>query len=392
MSQLRSPFARPRPLYMTCDAGFEKLLARELEACGARNLEPGHRGVKFLGIEETMWRANLCSRVGNRVLVPVAEFPAPDKRALYEGAKRIHWSEWFSHDQTFAVDASTHKSKLNHHGYAALVVKDAICDRFRFEGDPRPNVDRQHPDFRINLHVENDRATISMDTSGARLHRRGYRKNVGEAPVKETLAAALILWTQWQGQRAFVDPMCGAGTFLAEAAMIATNFAPGLLRLKGEGFGFMRWRNFNHDKFAQAVERVRKLSNDTVPTLRGFDQDEDMVTAATDNLERLPFKTETQIAHIPVESLRNEHLNLSQGKRLVVTNPPYGHRMGDEVDELYGFLGDTLASTFQGDRKYVLMSEDAPLRRLRQRVKQERWVNNGPIRCRWAEIENRRKK
>ena len=140
------------------------------------------------------------------------------------------------------------------------------------------------------------------------------------------------------------------------------------------------------------MDRVRNLSNDNLPILRGFDQDEDMVTAAIENLSRLPFETEAQLAHIPVESLSNEHLNLSQGKRLVVTNPPYGHRMGDEVDELYGYLGDTLAGTFQGDRKYVLMSEDAPLRRLRQRVKQERWVNNGPIRCRWAEIENRRKK
>lgn len=392
MSQLRSPFARPRPMYMTCDTGFENLLAKELEACGARQITPGHRGVQFLGIEETMWRANLCSRVGNRVLIPVAEFPAPDKRALYEGAKRVHWSEWFSHEQTFAVDASTHKSALNHHGFCALVLKDAVCDRFRFEGDPRPNVDRQYPDIRINVHIEDDRATISMDASGSRLHRRGYRKSVGEAPVKETLAAALLLWTQWKGQWPLIDPMCGAGTFLAEGAMIASNFAPGLLRLGGENFGFMRWRSFDRTKFERAVERVRKLTNDTVPTLRGFDHDPKMVKAARENLSRLQTPCEFTVSHIPVETLSSEHLDLPKGRKIMVTNPPYGQRMGNEVDLLYSDIGDTFAETFKTDRKYVLLSEDAPLRRLRQRVKQERWVNNGPIRCRWAELENRKKK
>ena len=174
--------------------------------------------------------------------------------------------------------------------------------------------------------------------------------------------------------------------------MIASNFAPGLLRLGGENFGFMRWRQFDADKFETAVGRVRKLTNDTVPTLRGFDHDPKMVRAARENLSRLQTPCEFEIEHIPVETLTTEQLNCPQGRKIMVTNPPYGQRMGNDVDLLYGDIGDTLAETFKTDRKYVLLSEDAPLRRLRQRVKQERWVNNGPIRCRWAEIENRRKK
>ena len=394
MSKLRSPFARPRPMYMTCDTGLEKLVAKELESVGARDIDVGHRGVGFLGIEETMWRANLCSRLGNRVLIPIAQFPAPEKRALYEGAKRIHWSEWFGPDQTFAVDASSHKSKLNHSGFCALVVKDAICDRFRYEGLERPNVDRKSPDVRLNLHIENNQAILSFDSSGARLHRRGYRKAAGGAPVKETLAAALLTWSQWQPHTPLLDPMCGSGTFLAEAALYAAQLAPGLLRLNGEGFGFMRTRHFDADKFRLLTEKFRERVRAPELRLVGIDIDPKMVKTAKANLGRLNLKIDLEL--VEGDACELDHLSFNWGDKrgFLVCNPPWGERMGEahEIGDLYRRFGDTLAETFAADRKLLLLSEDAPLKALRQRVKQERWVNHGPIKCRWVEVENRNKR
>ena len=176
-----------------------------------------------------------------------------------------------------------------------------------------------------------------------------------------------------------IDPMCGSGTFLAEAAMIATNYPPGLLRLSGEAFGFMRWHHFDHARFNDGVGRVRKFINDTVPILRGFDHDPKMVKIARENIARLELECEVRIQERSVQTLTNDDLELKPGKRIMVTNPPGGERMtGDgDIDQLYREVGQTLATTFDGNRKFVLLSEDAPLRKLQQRVKRERWVHNG---------------
>ena len=229
--------------FATAAKGAESLVSQELAAIGAQNIRSTVGGVHFDGGLETLYRANLSLRTANRVLMPIAEFACPTPEALYENARKVRWRDWMTVDTTFAVDCNCRDSQISHSHYAALKIKDAIVDQFRDRIGRRPNVDRRRPALQINAHIARDRCVLNLDASGDRLHRRGYRRQATDAPLRETLAAAIVELVEWDNEGMFIDPMCGSGTIVIEATLKAMNYAPGLLR-HGDGdsgqvgFGF----------------------------------------------------------------------------------------------------------------------------------------------------------
>ncbi len=346
--------------FVSCPRGLEYLLRDELLALGASTAHEALAGVAVEGGLELAYRACLHSRLASRVLWPLAAFDAADDHALYAGVKAIDWSRHLRPDGTLAVDAVVSRSQVRHNRFAAQRVKDAVVDHFREQEGRRPSVDTELPDVRLNLRLKRDRAVLSLDLSGAPLHRRGWRKGQGEAPLKENLAAAVLLRADWPRMYAeggaLVDPMCGSGTLLIEAAWMAAGIAPGLHR---EYFGFLGWKphdvalweRLRAEAAAQAEEGLRALR----PCLSGSDVDPRVLRLAVRNCQAAGvagFVTlETHdIAHVPVAAAPSG---------LVVTNPPYGERLGEResVPALYRELGRVLRERYPGWRGAVLCGD-----------------------------------
>jgi 23S rRNA (guanine2445-N2)-methyltransferase / 23S rRNA (guanine2069-N7)-methyltransferase len=373
-------------LYVTAPAGTAELAAEELAACGIGEAKVERGGVGCSGSLEQAYRACLWSRVANRVLLKLAEFPAPTPEALYDGVRTVDWSEHLGVDGTLAVDATSTRSAITHTQFAALKTKDGIVDQFRERTGARPSVDVDAPDVRVNLHLDRDVATLAVDLSGESLHRRGYRGAQGAAPLKENLAAAVLLRSGWQklasdeGELGFVDPMCGSGSLAIEAALIAGDVAPGLLR---NDFGFLRWRG--HDEPAwqrlltEAAERRAAASLDRF-VFRAYDRDTAAVRATLENATRAGFAK-----HVHAE--RRELNDLPEAptpRGLVAVNPPYGERLGDAeaLKEVYALLGAKLKAGYVGWQAAVLTGNPPLGRELHIRAKRTHTIYNGPIECR----------
>ena len=226
--------------------GLEEVLMQELLALGANNVELGRRAVRFTGDKALMYRANLCLRTASRILKPIASFRAKNADEVYEKVKGIAWEEYLELSDTFAIDATVYSETFRHSGYVTYRVKDGIADRFMEKTGKRPSVKVTNPDIYINVHVANETVTVSLDSSGESLHKRGWREATTEAPINEALAAGMLLMAGWDGQTDLYDPMCGSGTFLIEAAMIALNIAPGIYR---SSFAFEKWKDFDKEMF-----------------------------------------------------------------------------------------------------------------------------------------------
>lgn len=372
----------PLELFAPTSAGLEQVLARELRAIGARDVELATRGVAFRGSWETVYKANLWSRTAHRVLVSLAEFDAPDRQALYEGARAIEWGEQMSIDQTLAVDAVSHRSELSHTQFVSRVVKDAVVDWFRDRKGRRPSVDPRGADLRLNARLRADRCTISVDTSGPRLHRRGYRPTFGvEAPLKETLAAGVLLLAGYDGTSPVVDPMCGSGTLLVEAALIARNVAPGLL---GREFGFTRHPTFDPVVWKQLRREAREAARevDGCP-IRGADASSDAVRATRAATSGAGVDDLVIVRQADLTELE------PRGGGRVVTNPPYGDRLGEIKDlaALYGTLGDVLKRSCAGMTAHVLVGSKFLAGRIGLRPDRRDALWNGPIECRLLHYE-----
>jgi 23S rRNA (guanine2445-N2)-methyltransferase / 23S rRNA (guanine2069-N7)-methyltransferase len=354
------------PFYVTAPAGTADLAAEELTACGITELKVERGGVACSGSLEQAYRACLWSRVANRVLLKIAEFPAP----------------------TLAVDATSTRSAITHTQFAALKTKDAIVDQFRERTGARPSVDVESPDVRVNLHLDRDVATLAVDLSGDSLHRRGYRGAQGAAPLKENLAAAVLLRAGWQklasssgdGEIGFVDPMCGSGSLAIEAALIAGDVAPGLLRNE---FGFLRWHG--HDEPAwqrlltEAAERRAAARLDRF-VFRAYDRDAAAVRATLENAARAGFAK-----LVGAERRELEDLPAAPAPRgLVAVNPPYGERLGETeaLEEVYALLGSKLKSGYVGWQAAVLTGNPPLGLELRLKAKRTHTMYNGPIECR----------
>ena len=347
--------------FATCPKGLEYLLRDELVALGAADVREALAGVHFSGTLETAYRACLWSRLASRVLMPLAEFDAATDDDLYQGVQSIDWSTHLASHATLAVDAVTSQSKLTHSQFIAQRVKDAIVDQFRQRDGSRPGVDTDEPDVRINLRLRRDRATLSLDLAGAPLHRRGWREVQGEAPLKENLAAAMLLRARWpeiyaEGG-ALLDPMCGSGTLLIEGAWMAADVAPGLHR---KYYGFLGWAQHDIALWRSVLDEARQRAEAGLGSLRscffGSDADPRMVQTAKRNAQ------EAGVAgFLTLDKHDVTHVSPPPGfsRGLVITNPPYGERLGERNDmpRLYRAIGEALRERFAGWRAAVLAGD-----------------------------------
>ncbi len=361
------------------------LVADELRSFGIATLSESRQGIHFEGTLEQAYRACLWSRVANRIWLPLSEAEVSTAETLYEAVRNIEWLEHMAPDGTLAVDCHVHRSELQHSHYAALKTKDAIVDYFRDETGVRPSIETEHPDLRVRVDIVRNQAQIGIDLSGSGLHRRGYRKEGAAAPLRETLAAAILMRSEWEEIAAaggnFVDPMCGSGTLLIEAALMAADIAPGLGR---EHFGFVGWRGHDGliwDKL-QAEAQERKLAGlRNMPAVYGFDVDGRTVDKAERNIERAGLAAYIQVKQRSLEDFKAIPDCSETG--LVACNPPYGERLGERVNlvELYALLGRTLKTYFSGWQATIISGEKGLAQSLGLRAHKRNKVYNGTLAC-----------
>ncbi len=364
--------------FVTCARGLETVLVEELRALGANDIEGGRGGVHFAGDRATLYRANLWLRTAVRVLQPLLEAVVTSPDELYEAVRTIDWSQYLTPEHTLAVDSNVRDSRITHSKYAALRVKDAICDQFIDLCGRRPSVDVESPLVGLNLHVYRDRAVLSLDSSGESLHKRGYRPILTRAPLNEALAAALVLLTGWKGETPFVDPMCGSGTLPIEAAWIALRRPPGLTRKR---FGFMGWMDYDVALWTDLRDEARRgvLKQLPVPIL-GSDIRGDALAFCDKNARA------AGVGHL----LRFERKDVCDFRvpagpaGTLLCNPPYGERIGEEEEliGLYRTLGELFGQRCPGWQAFVFSGNAVLGRAIGLKPNTEVPLFNGKIPCR----------
>ena len=372
--------------FATCPKNTADLLAAELAALGAIDCKERVGGVAFHGALEVAYRACLWSRIANRVLLVLARFPAPDADSLYAGVGTLDWAAHVSPTGTLAIDAVTGRSQLTHSHFIAQRAKDAVVDQLRDALGNRPSVDTDRPDIRLNLYLDQDQAQLALDLAGESLHRRGYRTRQGAAPIKENLAAAILYRAGWpkiaRGGGSLVDPMCGSGTFLIEAAMIAGDIAPGLLR---NTLGSARWRGHDAGLWQQLLaeaEARRAAGRSAIPPIVGYDSDPSVIHTAWENIDRVELRGHVHVERHAIEGASPPHDANQPG--LVVCNPPYGERLGavEELVDLYRTLGARLREFFVGWEAIVLTANPDLGNALGIKAHRSHTLFNGALECR----------
>ncbi len=361
--------------------GLEELGCQELSELGARDIDPAFRGIYFSADHAALYRINYCSRLLTRVLAPLATFDCPDDQTLYRIARGIDWSKLFSVKHRFAIFANVSHSQITHSQFASLRLKDAIVDTFRDATGLRPDIDRIDPDVWINLHIESDRATISLDTSGGSLHKRGYRKLSVEAPMQETVAAAMLRYAEWDCRKPIYDPMCGSGTLLCEALMVYCRIPAGYLR---DRFGFQLLPDFQQSTWrtikTQADQQIGVLPDGLIA---GSDISSQAIQAATTNLRCLPSGNRVHLSVMDFNKI--EHLR----DRIILCNPPYGIRLGEpkKLGQFYKALGDFLKQRCTGSTAFVYFGNREMLKHLGLKPSWKRPLENGGLDGRLAKFE-----
>jgi putative N6-adenine-specific DNA methylase len=354
--------------------GLEALLAEELVSLGASRTEILNRGVSFQGGRALMYRVNLASRLALRVLLPILRFEAMDPDTLYRKVRRFDWSRYLDNRLTFAIDPVIHSPHFKNSQYVALKVKDAIVDRFRDMTSLRPSVNREQPDLLINVHISGRRVSISLDSSGGSLHKRGYRTGHGsfEAPLNEVLAAAMVKIAGWDGNTPFLDPMCGSGTLAIEAALIAANIPPGIFRKR---FGFENWKDFDRDLMEHVAQQLPAEREVRVPII-ARDIDPEAVELTRRQLNQMDLQ------HIiSLEQGDFADTKTMEGITLIM-NPPYGERMKqDDIEALYNMIGSTLKHRFPGSEAWILSSSRKALGRIGLKPSSKQLLYNGSLEC-----------
>lgn len=358
--------------------GLEGVLADELRALGAEEVEPGKRMVSFRGDLEMMYRANMCCRTALRILKPFCTFEADDPDELYMAAKRFDWGSLMSVDKTFSIDSTVFSDDFRNSQYVTYRVKDALVDWFRDHLDQRPRVSVENPDVVINVHVAGRRVTLSLDSSGESLHKRGWRTAQTEAPINEVLAAGIILMSGYKGDTPFVDPMCGSGTFVIEAAMIAAGIWPGIYR---KHFAFENWPDFD----AALLEKIYNDDSAERPVTHPI-IGADIAVRAID-IARTNARSAGVAQYITFETKAiADWTEAPAGPGIVATNPPYGHRIGsDDMDALYASIGTTFKHVFNGYNCWVISTRDEFFDKIGLAPSQKVDLFNGGIECRLRE-------
>ncbi|KAF5073726.1 Ribosomal RNA large subunit methyltransferase L [anaerobic digester metagenome] len=364
-------------LLAKCPAGLEEVLATELNDLGASKTELLHRAVAFEGDKRLLYAANYHCRTALRILLPVSRFSIHTEQDLYTRIKAIRWEDYFSISDTFAIDSTIVSSVFTHSHFVSQRVKDAIADRFREKTGQRPSVDIEKPDFRINLHMNSNEVTVSFDSSGSSLHKRGYHVSNAEAPLSEVLAAGMILLSGWDGQSNFIDPMCGSGTLLTEAAMIAMNLPAGHFR---ESFGFMNWKDFDKALWDDILDEAMDQQRDINCMISGSDISEKNLRSAMANLKQARLHKDVTLEAAPFQEIIPP-----PAPGVMVTNPPYGERIRvEDITALYQDLGNTLKRRFSGYQAWVISSDMRALKMIGLRPMKKYTLFNGPLECRFA--------
>lgn len=371
------PFVGEQSFFATTAKGVEEVLAREMTGLGLGGVTMEKGGVRFTGDLSACYRANLWLRTASRILITLTEFPCHSPQDLYDGVRALPWDRYLTPDTTLAVECVLRDSALTHSGFVALKTKDAIVDTLRDRFGRRPSVNPKDPDLLVNVHLVRNRCTISLDSSGTGLDRRGYRAEAGEAPLRETLAAALVLLTDWDGTVPLVDPLCGSGTILIEAALMALNRAPGLVR---ERFGFQRWPAFDAPRWRRLLEEARQTERTTlaVPIL-GSDRLEDVLAVARGNSRRAGVEK-----FISFEARDLRDLVPPPASGVILTNPPYGRRLGDEeqLKSFYRQIGDVFKQRCAGYTAWLFTGNLDLAKEVGLKASRRIALFNGPLDCR----------
>jgi len=361
--------------------GAEDLLVEELKNLGAVNPVKGTRVVTFEGDQKLMYAANLWCRTALRILKPYKTFPAANEQQLYDEVQKINWDELFSLNETFSIDAVANKSYFTHTQFVSQKIKDAIVDQFRDKHGKRPFVDTAHPTLRINAHIHEDVCTISFDSSGESLHKRGYRSEANEAPVNEALAAGLVMLSGWKGQEDLVDFMCGSGTILIEAGLIARNIPPGIFRRE---FGFEKWQDFDNDLWNEVLDEAQDKEVKR-PECRIYGTD---ISSFTTKIGRQNVANAQLQNLIEIENLPFHKFQPKSNKGTVIINPPYGGRIGDvDLEGLYKAIGDHLKKSFLGWSAWILTANKDAAKRIGLHSTKRIQLFNGSLECRFLKYE-----
>lgn len=361
-------------------AELEEVLAEELIGLGADNVEIGTRMVSFSGDKALMYKANLHCRTALRILKPIHTFKASTADEVYEAVKSMDWEQYMSLDKTFSIDAVVFSHIFTHSKFVAYKVKDAIADYFNDRYGKRPSVSVSNPDLVFNIHVAHNKCTLSLDSSGESLHKRGYRVAQGDAPLSEVLAAGMILKSGWQGESSFVDPMCGSGTLLIEAAMIALGIPPGIHR---PGFGFEKWTDFDEELFSE-IYNDDSGAREFAHKIIGSDISPKMVAIAEKNIKNAGLKKYIDISVKPLQ----QYTEAPEPNGIVMTNPPYGERLKvDELDALYAMIGERLKHVFTGYNAYILSYRKESFDNIGLRHSKRFFLYNGALECEMREYE-----
>ena len=360
--------------------GFEEVLAREIRDLGGEDIDLLKRAISFTGDKKLMYLANYSCRTALRILVPVSSFKASTEAMLYDGVRAIPWEKWLDFRGKFAVDSVISFSEFKHSGFVSLKAKDAIADRFRDKFGKRPDVSVNDPDLRVNVHLFKDECTVSIDSSGASLHLRGYRRVQTEAPMNEVLAAGLLLLSEWDRKTPFVDPMCGSGTILIEAALLAGNVPSGYYRPL---FGFERWKDFDRKLWDQVKRECEEKITEPAAPILGFDRDEKAIDASRSNIEEAGVEE-----YVKVEQADFSVSSPPYPRGFMLTNPPYGERIKvDDLKLFYKEIGDVLKQKYAGYTAWLLGSDEESLKFIGLRPSRRIRVMNGPLECRLMKFE-----
>ncbi len=361
--------------------GLEKVLAEELSRLGAKEVVTRNRAVEFSGDLGFLYKANLCLRTALRVLIPITDFQVRNEQDIYAGIKKFPWEVFLREDDTFAFHAKLNSERFGHSQYVALLAKDALADRFRERTGKRPSVDVEDPALRIRLFIHDDQCSVALDSSGDSLHKRGYREQTNLAPLNEVLAAGMILLSGWDRMSNFVDPMCGSGTLLIEAALIAANIPPGAYR---KSFGFQRWNDFDPALWEKVHTGAMERITGDRPVILGGELSKNVARKAETNIAIADLKEEIEVRNIAFEDL-----SAPEGRGVLIINPPYGERMDEDEDinAVYKMIGDTLKKNWAGYEAWVITPNLEAAKYIKLTPRPKIRLFNGALDCRFMRYE-----
>ena len=359
--------------------GLEEILAEELTTLGANDIQIGRRMVSFIGDKRMMYKANFCLRTAIRILKPIKNFTAKDADEVYNQIQAIPWEEYLDVNKTFAIDAVVFSEEFRHSKFVSYKVKDAIVDYFREKTGKRPSVRINNPDVLLNIHIAHTTCTLSLDSSGESLHRRGYRQEQVEAPLNEVLAAGMVLMTGWRGECDLIDPMCGSGTIPIEAALIARNIAPGVFR---KGFAFEKWVDFDSEMFDE-IYNDDSQEREFTHKIYGYDNSPKANEIATHNIKAAGVSKDVTLKLQPFQQFEQP-----QEKSIIVMNPPYGERIStNDLLGLYQMIGERLKHAFVGNEAWVLSYREECFDQIGLKPSKKVPLFNGALECEFRKYE-----